>query len=883
MTSKSIEAPGIELREIDRSQEQKQDYSLPNAPTCLVTGVASKGEDYTLQWINSKATLDKTYGYPTNEPETWFYNAICEILNRGGTAIAAKLPYDNDALQKYAWRQWSVDNFVTSIDFKEENIRLEYIKDIYDKLDGVLRQLKRTDNIQTITKMWNVVKDIAEKEFGAKVESVEEEIDGTTYVFETLIFSDPSGTETKEFESTIAGCARALELVIKNLAINPYAALRLNDSNITSYIKIYDDRSGIADLDTLDKNLTYTKTLLRNKIRVYDITRSQYGEYDKANCVKSMVETDIAAQPIWTNDCLGIVPVLVTAPNAMYFQNLLETFDATVLSGVGIDETFNQLAVEKFNVLSTFGTLEDGSLTDTVSTYFDPVNLFGDWLTIPLSASDQNEETTSREAALAFPAINWEDDSHYERDYLKHIGVVVFKATKDLANDSRISFIPVEAFVGSLDRAARDKISHASIFIDDVVNSRSSYIRLFSNVDKRNLERASTLVVCNQRATSLGFHKIQCKKIVTKQKSIIDGLTKVLDQCKDPNTIPLDLVVDAGVSNLAQLLESAGTGKLDFEMYPRIADFGTQDSELVCKCGCTHGVYENARAWSLDSVADTRAWRQVLRKLDEFCKFTRKDCMLLADGLRTFCLEGDEKLVRRTKPSSSVESTILPKIRYMADAINSSYAAGWCNWFYMADAHTGDLFWCPPSIKMASICIYCDTYFHPWDAPAGMTRGIVPNVVDVAFNPTNDEAGKIYNHQWNYAVSYPLDGIIAEGQKTFQTAKTALDRVNVRRLMLNIEKDVVQIARRFLYEGNTSWLRQRFVDTITPVLENVVDGGGISEYAIKCDEELNTTKVIENHELRCKIAVKPVKTLEYIVLDFMCTRQGANISEEVLR
>lgn len=86
--------------------------------------------------------------------------------------------------------------------------------------------------------------------------------------------------------------------------------------------------------------------------------------------------------------------------------------------------------------------------------------------------------------------------------------MVVFKATKDLANDSRISFTPVEAFVGSLDRAARDKISHASTFIDDVVNSRSNCIRLFSNVDKRNLERASTLVACNQRATSLGFHKI---------------------------------------------------------------------------------------------------------------------------------------------------------------------------------------------------------------------------------------------------------------------------------------------------------------------------------------------------------------------------------------
>lgn len=213
--------------------------------------------------------------------------------------------------------------------------------------------------------------------------------------------------------------------------------------------------------------------------------------------------------------------------------------------------------------------------------------------------------------------------------------------------------------------------------------------------------------------------------------------------------MPLDLVIDGGVSNIAQLIDSAGTGDgaIDLDLYPRVADFGTKFAEIACRCGCEKMADDvRNKAWSLDTHEDTKAWRQVLKKLDDFCKYTRRDCMLLADGLRTFCLEGDEKLVRRTKPTSSIRDTLIPKLKYMANALNSSYAAGWCNWFLMPDAHTGDLFWCPPSIKAASICIYCDTYFHPWEAPAGMTRGIVPNVVDVAFNPTNDEAGKIYNH-----------------------------------------------------------------------------------------------------------------------------------------
>lgn len=898
--SHTLEAPGIELREIDRSQVEKPDYSLPNAPACLVTGFASRGEDYTPQWINSTSTLDATYGTPTNELETWFYNAICGILDRGGIAITAKLPYDNASLQKYTWREWSVDSSITPIKIEWNDGQIEYVKDIYYKLQEVLEPMHKTSKLgeideATLRLMWKLIVQLASSA-PINAQKIYEDDDPSKDVT-SLVFSLNDGS-TAKCDDTVGGCAQALEKIIKIIGMSPYAALKLNDTELTSYLEIHDVGSGVADLDTLDKHLTYSKALLKNHIRVYDITHGQYSTYSTHNCVSSVIKNesqDIVAQ---TNDCLGIVPVLVTATNALYFQNLLETFNGS------FDNDFDQLAIQRFNLISGFGTLESGnvglsSLADVVTADFDPINLSGEWLTVPLSspnpARDSSdgqyfrfEESTTKDAADLFPEINWRDDKHFEKDHLKDIGVVVFKAMEDTANNSRISFIAVESFVGSLDRTAKDKTTEASTFIDNVVNSRSKYIRLFSNVDKKNLDRVSTLAICNQRATSLGFHQVQCKKSVTLQTSIIDALSKILDQCKDPNTIPLDLVVDAGVSNIAQLVESSGYDSedglgraLDLDLYPRVADFGTANSEALCRCGCEAS--SQVKSWSLNSVEDTRKWRAVLKKLDDFCKTTRKDCLLLADGPRTFCLEGDEKLVRKTKPSSSVASTIVPKVKYIADALNSSYSAGWCNWFMVEDVHSGDFFWCPPSIKAASICIYCDTYFHPWEAPAGMTRGIVPNAVDVAFNPTNDEAGKMYNHNWNYAASYPLDGIVMEGQKTFQTNQTALDRINVRRLMLDLEKQVTQVARHFLYEGNTSWLRQRFVDQITPIFEDAVTGNGILDYAIKCDDELNTEQAIENHELHCKIAVKPVKTLEWIVLTFICTRQGANVDEEVLK
>lgn len=101
--------------------------------------------------------------------------------------------------------------------------------------------------------------------------------------------------------------------------------------------------------------------------------------------------------------------------------------------------------------------------------------------------------------------------------------------------------------------------------------------------------------------------------------------------------------------------------------------------------------------------------------------------------------------------------------------------------------------------------------------------------------------------------------------------------------MLSLEKSVAEIAKHFVYEQNTAYMRQQFVDMIDPILKNAVAGSGISEYAIKCDEELNTQQVIDSNEMRCKIAVKPVKVVDWIVIDFICTNQSVSVSEEVMR
>ena len=125
----------------------------------------------------------------------------------------------------------------------------------------------------------------------------------------------------------------------------------------------------------------------------------------------------------------------------------------------------------------------------------------------------------------------------------------------------------------------------------------------------------------------------------------------------------------------------------------------------------------------------------------------------------------------------------------------------------------------------------------------------------------------------------PVDGIVLEGQKTFQVKPSAFDRVNVRRLFLRLERATYKVARYFVYEGNTAYTRQRLIDTLDPIFADVKLRNGIYDYKIICDESINTPEVIDRNELKVKIGIKPVKTAEFILIDFIALTTGGSFDE----
>lgn len=118
--TRTINAPGIEVREIDRSAYSTQDNSLPNAPSVMIVGVAAQGENYTPQWIGTRAAFIEKFGEPTTEEERYFFNGCMEIINRGGICIACKLPYDNIESKNYTCTTYKVDPQIQHIGNREQ-------------------------------------------------------------------------------------------------------------------------------------------------------------------------------------------------------------------------------------------------------------------------------------------------------------------------------------------------------------------------------------------------------------------------------------------------------------------------------------------------------------------------------------------------------------------------------------------------------------------------------------------------------------------------------------------------------------------------------------------------------------------------------------------
>jgi phage tail sheath protein FI len=191
--------------------------------------------------------------------------------------------------------------------------------------------------------------------------------------------------------------------------------------------------------------------------------------------------------------------------------------------------------------------------------------------------------------------------------------------------------------------------------------------------------------------------------------------------------------------------------------------------------------------------------------------------------------------------------------------------------------------WSPPSGNIASIYAYSDQVSEVWFAPAGFNRGIVQQVQKLEFSCSFGDRENMYGNgnAVNPVVNFTQDGIVVYGQRTLQRDPTALDRVNVRRLMLYTRKVVTTAVKYLLWEPNDSTTWRQFVAMVDPYLASVVSLRGITDYEIICDETTNTPQLINNNQMAANIYINPTRAVEQILINAILTPDGVAFSEIV--
>ena len=217
-----------------------------------------------------------------------------------------------------------------------------------------------------------------------------------------------------------------------------------------------------------------------------------------------------------------------------------------------------------------------------------------------------------------------------------------------------------------------------------------------------------------------------------------------------------------------------------------------------------------------------------------------------------------------TLPSTSY-AVLDSGIKYTYDRFADKYRYIGCN---------GDI---------AGLCVRTSASLDDWFSPAGLNRGAIRGVVKLAYNPNKADRDELYQARINPVVSFPGQGTVLFGDKTALASPSAFDRINVRRLFLNIEKRAEQLAKTVLFEQNDFTTRSGFSASINSYLSEIQARRGLTDYLVVCDETNNTPEVIDRNEFVAELYLKPTRSINYVTVTVTATKTGVSFAEVIGR
>ena len=340
-----------------------------------------------------------------------------------------------------------------------------------------------------------------------------------------------------------------------------------------------------------------------------------------------------------------------------------------------------------------------------------------------------------------------------------------------------------------------------------------------------------------------------------------DGSAKYYQTVIDNNSAWINVANTAAIG-------IASSALTEYENITGGTDATTESTATLSALGFAYDTFKNGNeldiSFILQGKGDNNATRAnyIVSNVADY----RRDCV-------AFLSPSKEAVVDESK----VNTKLTNAIAYRNKVQSSNYWFMDSGYKYRYDKYNDVYRWTPLNGDMAGLAARVD----PWESPAGFRKGIIKNVVKLAFNPSKPQRDQLYSADINPVMSQIGQGIVLFGDKTGQGYISAFDRLNVRRLFIAVEKAIATAAESFLFELNDEFTQTQFKNIVEPFLRDIQGRRGIIDYRVVSDSTVNTPEVIDQNKFRANIFIKPARSINVIELTFVATRTGVEFDEIV--
>jgi len=866
MSRRTIQSPGIEIREIDLTQRP----AAPLGTSVFIPGFSNQGPTDEVLNVGTFSDFEEIYGKPTNSAERYFYHSVKQVFNSDANVYVSRLPYGtgdglSDASNKYTALVYPVISPKTSsFTFTASGADL--------RLD-----------------------------FGSTV--VNTQSSGNVAI--ELITKDSSGNTVYTTTTVVAASTEDTNALSGSAITTAFSAISGNDIvKAVAYSADFTNLSGDAtSLSAGDYYIIGSPTLVELDQAAYN--QALQGNLTWANSAAEGQTKDFSSGQLTAANALDGAGIVVLNKAKTTVNNNFEGYYVGVIDGANINPATNFDGVINQYVAATSGSKKPADFSTVPTSRLD----------YSLSATSTSNARNVSRTLEEIPQFNIQG-----ADFVDTLALGLFKVrvTPFSNTDLKLSYFLAEGYTGSLnsyrkvqnenggerksffleeqdDASANIKVlvnpyisKHTGDWTSPISEAPRKFVRVhtensYSNKTAEILEafRDGELGSATNYTNAGGIVGLgafaDVKNTSKDLGSIPSKLDRIFQIASNVDQFPVDVTIEAGLGTIWVNKEYSSDSTL-------VAAGAFEDTAYLNLGSATAntGFYTLNENMAVEGSAINirNAYRTIFNTFEQFARETRKDHIFIADTLRNIVVQGDDSKILDDKSKNFSQHVYWP-LRHQFGAANSNYATVYGNWIKVYDGTSDKQIWIPFSGNAAAIYARNDANFAPWYAPAGYTRGIVTAATDIAISPTQRQRDQLYRVAINPVTQFPNEGIIVFGQKTLQRKPTAFDRVNVRRLFLDLEKRTRETLKYFIFEPNTFLTRTKVVNTLTPIFENCKQTEGVYDYLIVCDERNNTSARIENNELVVDIYLKPVRAAEFILVNFYAVNNDVNFEEIV--